>query len=125
MLRRQLGAAFQRRQLSIPAVKYIWHNGQLINWADAKVHVLSTAVQFGSSLFEGMRCYSTPHGPAIVHLHGHLRRLLDSCKMYRIDVPYTIEDLSKACFETIHANGLESCYVRPSASRSIRTHSHA
>ena len=70
------------------------------------MHVLSTAVQFGASLFEGMRCYSTPQGAAIVHLDGHLRRLLDSCKMYRVEVPHTLDVLRKACFDVVEANGL-------------------
>lgn len=78
------------------------------------MHILSTAVQFGSSLFEGIRCYGTPSGPAIVHLDGHLRRLLDSCKMYRVDVPYSAEELAAACFDVVEANGLhDGCYIRP------------
>jgi len=97
-----------------PEAKLIWKDGELVPWRAANVHVLSTAVQFGSSLFEGIRCYSTPKGPAIVHLHGHLRRLLDSCKMYRIQVPYTTEQLAAACFEVIEANELDGgCYIRP------------
>mmetsp|Transcript_59017 Transcript_59017/g.175586 ORF Transcript_59017/g.175586 Transcript_59017/m.175586 type:complete len:330 (-) Transcript_59017:80-1069(-) len=97
-----------------PEARHIWHNGRLIPWRDANVHILSTAVQFGCSLFEGMRCYATPRGPAIVHLWGHLRRLLDSCKMYRIEVPYSAEELARACFEVVHGNGLvNGCYVRP------------
>jgi len=97
-----------------PESQTIWKDGKLIPWKDAQVHILATAVQFGSSLFEGMRCYETPKGPAIVHLHGHLRRLLDSCKMYRIEVPYTAEQLATACFDVIEANGLTNgCYIRP------------
>ena len=97
-----------------PEAQTIWKDGALVPWQDANVHILSTAVQFGNSLFEGMRCYSTPNGPAIVHLHGHLRRLLDSCKMYRIAVPYTAEELAAACFEVVTANGLDrGCYIRP------------
>jgi branched-chain amino acid aminotransferase len=111
--RTTLGPRILHRHLSIPAVQHIWHNGSLIRWEDANVHILSTAVQFGASLFEGMRCYSTPRGPAIVHLDGHLRRLVDSCKMYRIKVPYSNDELARACFDTVHANGLESCYIRP------------
>jgi branched-chain amino acid aminotransferase len=64
-------------------------------------------------MFEGIRCYDTPRGPAVVHLDGHLQRLLDSCKMYRIDVQYSREDLAAACFEVVRANGLSSCYIRP------------
>jgi len=97
-----------------PEAQTIWKDGALVPWQDANVHILSTAVQFGNSLFEGMRCYSTPKGPAIVHLHGHLRRLLDSCKMYRIAAPYTAEELAAACFEVVTANGLDKgCYIRP------------
>ena len=97
-----------------PESQTIWKDGKLIAWKDAQVHILATAVQFGSSLFEGMRCYQTPKGPAIVHLQGHLRRLLDSCKMYRIEVPYTSEQLAKACFDVVEANGLTNgCYIRP------------
>lgn len=66
---------------AFPEAQFIWKNGALVPWKDAQLHVLSTAVQFGSSLFEGMRCYPTPEGPAIVHLEGHLKRLIDSCKM--------------------------------------------
>ena len=79
-----------------------------------QVHLLSTVVQFGNSLFEGVRCYATPKGPGIVHLYGHLRRLFDSCKMYRIAVPYSVDDLAAACFDVIHVNGLtDGCYIRP------------
>ena len=97
-----------------PEATTIWKDGRLIPWRDANVHILSTAVQFGSSLFEGIRCYGTPKGPAIVHLRGHLRRLLDSCKMYRIEVPFSIDELAAGCFEVVEANGLQGgCYVRP------------
>lgn len=99
---------------SFPEAKTVWKDGALIPWADANVHILSTAVQFGSSLFEGMRCYATSNGPAIVHLHGHLRRLIDSCKMYRIEVPYSQDQLAAACFDVVEANGLTNgCYIRP------------
>ena len=107
-------AASRRRQLSsIPAVQYIWRDGELVPWESAQVHVLSTAVMFGSSVFEGMRCYATPTGPAIVHLEAHLQRLLDSAKIHRIEVPYSVPDLAEACFEVVHGNGLSDCYIRP------------
>ena len=99
---------------SFPEATHIWKNGNLVPWKDANVHVLSTAVQFGSSLFEGIRCYGTPKGPGIVHLRGHLRRLFDSCKMYRIDVPHSMDDLAAACFQVVEANELQAgCYIRP------------
>jgi len=92
---------------------WVWKDGTFIPWADAQVHVLSLAVQFGSSIFEGMRCYATPAGPAIFRLDAHLRRLYDSCRVYRIDVPVTRTEFERACCETVVRNGLEDCYVRP------------
>lgn len=92
---------------------WIWKDGQLIPWADANVHLLSLAVQFGSSIFEGMRCYETPEGPAVFRLRDHLRRLYDSCRIYRMVPPYRQEELEDACTALIERNGLEACYVRP------------
>ena len=97
--------------------EWIWRDGEFIPWADAKIHVLSLAVQFGSSIFEGMRCYSTPDGPAIFRLDAHLRRLADSCKVYRIEMPYGADDLSAACTSVVDRNGLNECYVRPTIVR--------
>ena len=91
----------------------IWHNGQLIDWKDAQIHVLSHVVSYGSSVFEGIRCYETQAGPAVFRAPEHARRLLDSAKIYRMDVPYTIEQLTQAMVETIRANNLKSCYIRP------------
>lgn len=90
-----------------------------MRWEDANIHILSTAVQFASSVFEGMRCYSTSSGPAILFLQEHLRRLKDSCKIYRIELSYDVEELGAACFETIEANGLEHCYIRPMVLRGL------
>jgi len=103
--------------LPTPPPPYIWKEGALIPWESAQLHILSHAVQFGASLFEGIRCYDTPRGPAIVHLEGHLRRLLDSCKIYRVECPYTVQDLSRACFEVVHGCGLRDCYIRPTVLR--------
>ena len=97
----------------INEAKYIWHNGKLIPWGDANLHLLTTAVQFGASLFEGIRAYKTPKGIAILHLDGHLKRLYNSCKIYRIEIPFDIATLRAACFETIAVNELGSCYIRP------------
>ena len=103
-----------RRSLgTIPATQFVWHNGSLVRWEDAQVHILSTAVQFGLSMFEGMRCYATPRGPSILLLDEHLRRLRESCKMYRIAVPFSDAELAAACKATVRANELGSCYVRP------------
>ncbi len=93
--------------------QWIWRDGAFIPWADATIHVLSHSVQFGSSAFEGIRAYSTPRGPAIFRLREHFTRLLMSCKIYRTDVPYTIDQLIAASRELIVRNGLESCYLRP------------
>lgn len=97
--------------------RYIWKNGEFVEWWDANVHVMSTAVQFGSSLFEGIRCYETPNGPAIFRLEAHLRRLMDSCRIYRMTPEYSAGDIHDACVETVKKNELTSCYVRPMVMR--------
>jgi branched-chain amino acid aminotransferase len=93
--------------------QWIWRDGAFIPWADATIHVLSHSVQFGSSAFEGVRVYATPRGPAVFRLREHLTRLMMSCKIYRMDVPYTIDELIAASRELIVRNGIESCYLRP------------
>jgi branched-chain amino acid aminotransferase len=97
----------------IPQTEWIWKDGEWIRWEDATVHVLSHSIQFGSSLFEGIRCYSTPRGPAIFRLADHLRRLYDSCRIYRMELGYTADKLTEGCVELIQRNGLQSCYLRP------------
>lgn len=91
----------------------IWFNGDLINWNEANIHVLSHVVHYGSSVFEGIRCYKTPKGSAIFRLMEHVNRLFNSAKIYRMDVDYTVEEFSQAIIDTIKANGLEECYIRP------------
>src|SRR6202161_777841 len=91
----------------------IWHNGRLIAWNDAKIHVLSHVTSYGSSWFEGIRCYATESGPAIFRLKEHVRRLQDSAKIYRVELPYSAEELSAAMLEVVSVNKLESCYLRP------------
>ncbi len=91
----------------------IWFNGELINWEDAKIHVLSHVVHYGSSVFEGIRCYKTKSGPAVFRLDDHIGRLFDSAKIYRMEVPYTANQVQEAVLETIRTNKLEECYVRP------------
>jgi branched-chain amino acid aminotransferase len=91
----------------------IWQDGEFVPWHDARVHVLSLAVQFGSSVFEGIRCYRTPDGPAVFRLHDHLRRLVDSCRIYRMELAYSIDELADACCAAVERNGLEDCYIRP------------
>lgn len=105
----------------ITETQWIWRDGHFIPWADATVHVLSHSMQFGSSAFEGIRCYSTPMGPAIFRLREHLERLLHSCKIYRMDVPYSIDQLVEASRDLIARNGVESCYLRPMVVRGYGT----
>ena len=85
----------------------------MIPWENATVHVMAHALHYGSSIFEGIRCYGTPQGPAIFRLEAHIRRLFDSAKLYRIDVPFSPEELSQACKDSISENGLTSAYIRP------------
>jgi branched-chain amino acid aminotransferase len=92
---------------------WIWHDGEFIPWADAQVHVLAHSLQFGSSAFEGIRCYSTPQGPAIFRLEDHLQRLVTSCRIYRMELKYSVDDLVAACCELVEKNGLDACYLRP------------
>ena len=91
----------------------IWHNGRFVPWDDAKIHVLSHVTSYGSSVFEGIRCYRTAAGPAIFRVREHSQRLLDSAKIYRIEVAYTVDELAAAMAELVHVNGLDSCYIRP------------
>lgn len=92
---------------------WIWKDGEFIPWADAKTHILSLAVQFGSSVFEGIRCYQTDSGPAIFRLQPHVRRLLDSCKIYRMVPGQDSDELQEACRSVVRENGLGDCYIRP------------
>jgi branched-chain amino acid aminotransferase len=97
----------------IKPTEKIWHNGKLINWNDAKIHVLSHVTSYGSSVFEGIRCYATEQGPAIFRVREHVRRLHDSAKIYRIDLQHSIDELCNAMLEVVRVNKLESCYLRP------------
>jgi branched-chain amino acid aminotransferase len=97
----------------LTATNWIWRDGEFVAWQDATVHVLSHSMQFGSSAFEGVRCYDTPQGPAIFRLEDHLQRLINSCKIYRMDVPYGVDELVAACCELVERNALKSCYIRP------------
>jgi branched-chain amino acid aminotransferase len=95
----------------------IWMNGELVPWADAKVHVLSHAMHYGSGVFEGIRAYATDRGPAVFRLMDHLRRLERSSEVYFMQLPYSLEDLRQATHDVIAANNIETCYVRPLAFR--------
>ncbi len=93
--------------------KLIWMNGEMIPWENATVHVMSHALHYGSSVFEGLRCYETSEGAAIFRLSAHTRRLFDSAKLYRYEIPYSAEQLEQACIEAIRQNGLTNAYIRP------------
>ncbi len=97
----------------ITETEWIWKNGTYIKWADAQVHVLSHSMQFGSAAFEGIRCYSTPKGPAIFRLREHLTRLVNSVKIYRMELDYSVDQLIEASRELVVRNTVESCYIRP------------
>jgi len=99
--------------MPLPEVEKIWMDGELVPWAEAKVHVLTHALHYGSGVFEGIRCYTTPAGPAVFRLEEHLKRLARSAKLYYMPVPYSVEELYDATFAVIAGNGLESCYIRP------------
>mgnify|MGYP001828790720 FL=1 len=102
------------------ASRYIWHNGRLVPWEDATVHVLSHGLHYGSSVFEGIRVYGTPRGPMGFRLGDHLTRMYNSAKLYRIDIPYSGEEITAACHQAVTANGLhEGAYVRPIAFRGM------
>jgi len=91
----------------------IWMNGKLVNWDEARVHVLTHALHYGSGVFEGIRCYNAMKGPAVFRLKEHLQRLLNSAKVYHMKVPYTLEELRAATKETVKANSMKECYIRP------------
>jgi branched-chain amino acid aminotransferase len=95
----------------------IWFNGNFVDWKEANLHVLSHVVHYGSSVFEGIRCYETKNGPAIFRLREHVQRLINSAKIYRMEIPYSVEDLCEAIIETVKINDLKQCYIRPAAFR--------
>ena len=99
--------------MPIPKSDKIWINGTFVDWDDARIHVLSHVVHYGSSVFEGMRCYETPEGPACFRLTDHVNRLFDSAKIYRMPIPCSKEEVADAITETIRVNKMRSCYVRP------------
>ena len=99
--------------MAFPGTGKIWMNGSLVDWADAKIHIASHIIHYGSGVFEGARCYDTARGPACFRLDAHLRRLLDSARIYRMDVPYDRQTLSDAVVELVRANGFRACYIRP------------
>jgi branched-chain amino acid aminotransferase len=97
----------------VDQVDLIWHNGELVAWEDAKVHVLTHGLHYGTGVFEGVRAYETPSGPAIFRHHDHLERLFRSAELYYMPIPYTLEELRAATHELVRANELRECYIRP------------
>ncbi|OYT55013.1 MAG: branched chain amino acid aminotransferase [Candidatus Altiarchaeales archaeon ex4484_2] len=103
--------------MPIPEVSKIWMDGELIDWKNARIHILTHALHYGSGVFEGIRCYKTDRGPAVFRLREHMQRLCRSAKLYRMKLPYSVDELMKATGEVIEANNLEECYIRPIAYR--------
>ena len=103
--------------MPLQTTNHIWHNGRLIRWEDANIHVMSHVVHYGSSVFEGIRCYQQPTGAGVFRLEDHMARLLDSAKIYRMPLPYTVGELSAAVVDVVEANGVAPCYIRPIAFR--------
>jgi branched-chain amino acid aminotransferase len=99
--------------MPIQPTSKIWHNGNLIPWEKAQIHVMSHVVHYGSSVFEGIRCYAQPQGSAVFRLPEHMQRLIDSARIYRMPLPYSLDQLSSAVVELIEANGVAPCYIRP------------
>ena len=99
--------------MPIPEVDKIWMNGELVDWHDAQIHVLTHALHYGSGVFEGIRAYKTERGVAVLRLTEHLKRIERSAKLYYMPVPYTLEQLYDATFEVLESNKLDACYIRP------------
>ncbi len=103
--------------MAMPKSEYIWMDGNFVKWDDAKIHILSHVIHYGTGVFEGLRCYDTPKGPVIFRLKEHTERLFNSAKIYRMEIPFTKEQINNVIIELIKKNGLKSAYVRPIAYR--------
>jgi branched-chain amino acid aminotransferase len=103
--------------MPIEKTQHIWHNGDLIPWEKAQIHVMSHVIHYGSSVFEGIRCYKQAEGAGIFRLSEHMQRLLDSAKIYRMDLGFTLQQLTAAVVDVVEANGVAPCYIRPIAFR--------
>jgi branched-chain amino acid aminotransferase len=99
--------------MAVKKTEKIWHNGKFINWDDATLHVMAHVVNYGSAVFEGVRCYSQPKGPAIFRAQEHMQRLINSAKIYRMEVEYSRDELVAAMVELVRVNGVVPCYIRP------------
>ena len=103
--------------MSFEKTKWVWQNNEFLPFNEAKIHSTAFGLHYGTGIFEGIRCYETPNGPAVFRLPAHMRRFADSCRIYRMPLTYSIEDLSKAAVETVAENNLPHCYLRPVAIR--------
>jgi len=121
MKRRAPERKAKEERMAQESKSFIWMNGSFVPHADAKIHVLSHVVHYGSSTFEGIRAYATPRGTAVFRLDRHVQRLLDSCKISRIDCPYSYEELMDAVRQTVVRNGGDACYIRPVVYRGFKT----
>ena len=99
--------------MPIQKTEKIWHNGKWINWDDATLHVLSHVVSYGSAMFEGIRCYDTKQGPAIFRLREHMQRLINSARIYRLELPYSVDDFCNVATQLVRLNKMTACYVKP------------
>src|SRR6266542_5885625 len=109
------GTRCARKESSVQATEKIWLNGEFVDWDDAKIHVGSHGLHYGTGVFEGIRCYETPDGPAVFRLRDHLQRLHNSARLLYLDLPYGVDELRAASMELVTRNGLPSCYLRPIA----------
>ncbi len=107
--------------MALPKSDVIWFNGDFVPWGEAKIHVLSHVLHYGTSVFEGIRAYQTPQGPAVLGLDAHVRRLFNSCKIINMPLPYTQAEVSQAIVDTVARNKHTSCYIRPLAFRGYET----
>ena len=103
------------KEIAMQATEKIWMNGELVDWDDARIHVGVHGLHYGSGVFEGIRCYDTPKGPAVFRLTDHMQRLHNSARLINMELPYSVDELRGACNELLGANGLAECYIRPIA----------
>ncbi len=99
--------------MAVRKTEKIWHNGKFIAWDDAQVHVLSHVISYGSAVFEGIRCYQTKQGPAIFRLRDHMQRLANSARIYRMEIPFAVDELCNVAAELVRVNRMNACYVKP------------
>ena len=99
--------------MAVKKTDWIWMNGEYVRWDDANIHVLSHVIHYGSSVFEGIRCYDTPQGSKVLRLREHIKRLFDSAKVYRMNLRWSLDEMMEICLEVIRRNGMKACYIRP------------